>query len=96
VPDSYKYDFVFLPRARRDYERLDPLDQAEIDRLVELLCEDPAVDNVRKFDFPMPPAILRLFDNERWAIFYSVIDPSVVQLWAIAPSTPGEPPRLRQ
>ena len=96
MTESFKYDFVFLPRARRDYDALHPFDQAEIDRLVESLCDDPSSDGVLKFDFPLPPAILRLYDDGNWSIVYNVVAPSVVQLWTIAPSVPGRPPWPRR
>jgi hypothetical protein len=92
VPDispDVCFDWVFLPRARRDYEALPLSARAEIDRLVEQLCADPSVDGVRVVDLPLPPAVLRRCDDGRWAITYSVVEPFVLQLRSIVRSRRG-------
>jgi hypothetical protein len=89
VPDvspGICHDYVFLPRARRDYNALLPRARVEIDQLVQQLCADPAVDGVRIVDLPMPPAVLRRCDDGRWSITYTVVAPFVLQLRSIAPS----------
>ena len=94
MPETFIHDYVLLPRARQQYASLDQGEQEEIDRLIDRVRADPSVDGVVRFDLPAPPAILRLFDNGTWAFVYSVMPPFVVQIWAIARSTPGQPPRL--
>lgn len=93
---NFKHDCVFLPGARRAYDELAREEREQVDRLVELLCTDPRVDGVRTFDFPVPPAIFRLFHNGKWAVIYNVTAPFVIQIWTIARSEPGRRPRLRR
>ena len=94
MSERYPLDFAYRPSARRQYDALERIDQTAIDRLVDLLCNDPDVDGITKFDFPMPPVYFRLLDDREWAIIYRVVPPGVVQLWSIARSDPDAAPRI--
>ena len=77
-------DYVFLPRARADYETMPAADREVIDALVGQICMRPDVDGVLTHDLPMPPVMRRLYDNGAWSIAFDVIEPAVVRVFQIS------------
>ncbi len=41
------------------------------------------MDNIRTFDYPMPPIIMRLYNDSRWRITYRVADAGQVEFYAV-------------
>ena len=76
-------DYVFLPRARTEYNGLEQDDRIAIDVRIDQICLRPDVDNLLTFDLPMPPVMRRLYDDGTWSIAYDVVEPDVVRLFQI-------------
>ena len=81
--EDFRHDFVFLPRARRDYDALSSKAQEEVDTLIERICRNPEPDGDLIHDLSLPPITVRLADDWRWAILFNVVPSFVVQLLGI-------------
>lgn len=78
------FEFVFVGRARRQYQSLSPEEQDEIDEVIRLLELDPWPDRIGKGQLAAPPLILNAYDDGRWQITYRVVDYRFIEIFAIA------------
>ncbi|MGH2586083.1 MAG: type II toxin-antitoxin system RelE family toxin [Dehalococcoidia bacterium] len=77
------FEYVFLGRARAQYDALSPDEQEDVDRAIRLLELDPWHDGITKRDLPVPPLILSVYDDGRWRLSYRVVDHRFVEIYAI-------------
>jgi hypothetical protein len=75
---------AFTRAARAMFGNLDPVDQAEISRLVSPIERNPAVDNRLIFNLPRPPLILRVLDDGVWQVEFYVPDEATVVIRGLA------------
>jgi len=80
------FDLLLLPPARRFLESLEGADLREVQRLLDIIAQDPFWDNETKVPFPVPPAIVSIYDNGRFRIIYHLLNSHVIRIWAIGRS----------
>jgi hypothetical protein len=78
------FDWVFLPPARAEYQRLNWSDRIQVDHRIDFLCRSPFVDNVLKHELVLDDGFtLTLFDDDEWQIIYLLVAPRVIEIWAL-------------
>lgn len=78
------FEAVFVGRFRAQFDALTETEQGEVQRLIRLIEIDPHVDGVHTVDFPVPPVILRAYDNGLWRIAHRVVDDRFIELYAVS------------
>lgn len=84
---EFKLDYSFRPEARRTYDTLSGLHQADIDRRIDLLCEQPDPDDEITFAWPEEGPNVFIFYDEAWLFIYALVDEGrVIEIWTIIPA----------
>lgn len=78
------FEFVLVGRARSMYDAFTAGEQAEIDRVIQLLELDPWPDKIRKSTLAAPPLILNAYDDGRWQITHRIVDCRFIEVFAIS------------
>lgn len=89
---SVLFELFLLKPATRFLEGLEAADLQEVRRLLEIISHDPFWDQRTKFPFPVPPAVVTMYDSGRFKIVYHVASSVQIKVWAIGYS--GERPQI--
>ncbi len=76
-------DAVYFSRFWDQFAALDPQEREEVRRAIRYIESSPGADNIRTFDYPMPPIIMRLYNDGRWRTTYRVADAGHVEFYAV-------------
>jgi len=88
-PADYPFDWVYLPPAQEEFERLDDGDREQFKHRIDFLCRSPFVDNVLKHPLVLDDGFtVALFDDDEWQIIYLLVAPRVIELWALQRYSP--------
>ena len=80
------FEVVLLGRARSQIEALAPDERSEIEDIIRIFELDPWVDGYRKFDLPMPPVVIRVYDDGRWRVSNRVAGDRFLEIYALGRS----------
>ncbi|MGH2608677.1 MAG: hypothetical protein ACRDHF_06255 [Tepidiformaceae bacterium] len=83
-----------LPSAEAFYAEANEEDRAELKRIVRNLCQDPTTNNRTTFAFPVPPAIMTLYADDRFWVLYHL--PNGDELNVVAFGRAGDKVRIRR
>jgi hypothetical protein len=77
--------------ARESYEALDRDDQQALDRIIRNICEEPYIDPPVKVAFPVPPAVVILYNDREYWVVYHIADNRTIEVWNVgkAPVDPS-------
>jgi hypothetical protein len=76
------FDWVYLPPARAELERMNEADRVRIQHRIDFICRSPFVDNVLKHELVLDDGFtVTLFDDGEWQIIYFLVAPRVVEFW---------------
>lgn len=90
MPDREAYA---LRPAREAFENASSEDQAEYDRIIRNLCENPWIDPPVKVKFDVPPVVVQLYnDMDTWVV-YHLPDNRTLEVWNIGKAP--RPPKPR-
>lgn len=68
-----QYSLSLSGPAAEFFRRLDRNDQQTVRRLFSLIQADPAIDNIHKIVFAVPPAVYTAYNDRQWLIIYHVV-----------------------
>jgi hypothetical protein len=73
---SMAYDCILLKTAQKFLdEDVTPGERKHLVEVLEQICNDPVVDGITKFYFPVPPVVVTLYrEPEWWIVYYSPRD----------------------
>jgi hypothetical protein len=72
--------------ARRTYESLSEIHQANVQRRVDFLCKHPEPDDEVTFAWPEEGPNVFIFYDDAWVITYALADAGIVlEIWSLAP-----------
>jgi hypothetical protein len=77
------FEAVLLDDARAAYERLDPNDQADVDRILHLLELSPWTDGVTRFTAVIGDVGMGVYDDDHWEVVYRVVDLRFIEVVGI-------------
>ncbi|MCH7484844.1 MAG: hypothetical protein IIA90_06820 [Chloroflexi bacterium] len=76
--------------ARESYEALGREDQRALDRIIRNLCDEPYIDAPLKIAFPVPPAVIILYNDLEYWVAYHLPDNLTVEVWNVG-KAPADP-----
>ena len=85
-----KLEVRVTPRVRDLIANLAPDDRASFEQHLDVLTNDPYVDNLTKFAVAYPPVVVQLYQDGPYRIVYRIVSNTIVDLLniGIAPYVP--------